>query len=194
MKTILLDGLWGAPWRLQGFRRHLLGAGLGPVEIFSYDSSGRQSLETLADELAQFIGTDPVRVAAHSMGGLVTRLAKLRYPHISLVATAFLCVPHKGSLLARYLPFKALGLLTGVCQLRPESEIVHELQGQDWQIPTLTVWCPGDLMVIPGASARWSKATQEICCRVPLHNWPVVSPSFHRAVARFFLHHSPSSL
>jgi len=40
-----------------------------------------------------------------------------------------------------------------------------------WDIPTLAIWCPGDLIVVPGSSARWARANQIIRCTVPGHAW-----------------------
>jgi triacylglycerol lipase len=182
MKTILLDGLWGAAWRLHGLRRSLQRRGFEEVEIFRYNSSGLVPLEELADQLREFAGEGPVRVVAHSMGGIITRLAKARDPGWELRRVAFLCVPHQGSTLARLLPW------AGIRQLRPDSDIIQMLARQDWTIPTLCVWCPGDLIVFPGSSARWPSAEVELPCLFPLHNWPVVSPFFHYRIADFFQH------
>lgn len=180
MRAILLDGLWGAPWRLFPFRRALLSEGFSPVEIFSYDSSGFTPLEVIADQFVQFWGEQKAVVVAHSMGGLIVRLAKFRYPQLPIVASAFLCVPHHGSILAHLLPFPAIR------QLRPKSELLQLLASQVWEIPTLAVWCPGDLLVVPGSSAKWEKATEILRCDVPLHNWPLFSPAFQKASGNFF--------
>lgn len=180
MKTILLDGLWGAAWRLTSLRNAIERSGLGPAEIFSYDSSGFTKLEDLAHEFAFRHAGQPLRVVAHSMGGLIVRLAKLYYPGLDLRAAAFLCVPHRGSLMARLLPFPA------VRQMRPGSALLGQLAGQRWEVPTLAVWCAGDLMVVPGSSAIFEPAIRTLCCRVPLHNWPLVWPGWHQVVADFF--------
>jgi pimeloyl-ACP methyl ester carboxylesterase len=181
MRTILLDGLWGSPWRLRGMQRNLQSRNLGPVDIFSYNSSGTIPLETLADELAGFLGGAPARIVAHSMGGIITRLACQRHNTIQIVQAALLCVPHHGSALAGIIPF------AGVRQLAPGSGVLKSLAAQEWRIPTMTIWCPGDLLVVPGSSARWKKAIQEICCPIPLHNWPVISRHYHHRIADFFL-------
>jgi hypothetical protein len=183
MRTVLLDGLWGAPWRMRGMQRNLQSRNLGPAEIFAYNSSGTIPLETLADELAAFLGDTPVRIVAHSMGGIITRLARQRHPGLCIVQAALLCVPHHGSALAGIMPF------TGVRQLAPDSGVLRTLATQEWNLPTMTIWCPGDLLVVPGSSARWEKADLEVCCPIPLHNWPVVSSHYHHRIADFFLSH-----
>lgn len=181
IETILLDGFMGAPWRLSGMCRYLRKRGLDPVRIFSYDSTGRQAIEELAEQLREFCGEQPVRVAAHSMGGLIVRVAKARFPDWDLRRVAFLCVPHTGSVLANFIP------LRGIRQLRPGSDLLKKLALEKWEVPTLSVWCPGDLIVVPGSSAKWPGAEREVCCAFPLHNWPVISPHYHELVADFFL-------
>lgn len=155
--------------------------GLGPIEIFAYNSTGLIRIEALADQLASFCGAEPVRIVAHSMGGIVTRMAKKRCPDLDLRKVAFLCVPHAGSLMAGLLPFP------GVRQLLPDSPTLKELQEDPWEIPTMSVWVPGDLIVIPGGSARFPSSQKEVCCGIPLHNWPVISPFYHHQIADFFL-------
>lgn len=161
--------------------------GLGTAEIFSYNSSGAVPLPELAGQFADFLGDSPVRIVAHSMGGVITRLAAHRHPRVSIRAAAFLCVPHHGSVLASMMP------LAGVRQLAPGSPVLHELASQTWEVPTLAIWCPGDLLVVPGSSARWEKASREICCPVPLHNWPVFSRYYHNQIADFFLSNGQAS-
>lgn len=166
---------------MKGMKRTLERRGVGPVEIFAYNSSGVVPLEQIAREFVDFCGEGEVQVAAHSMGGLVVRTAKVQFPEWKVKKAAFLCVPHRGSWMANLLP------LPGVRQMVPGSPLLRQLDAAGWSVPTLAVWCPGDLLVMPGSSARLSTAEKEIRCDFPLHNWPVVAPRFHRAVADFFL-------
>ncbi len=181
MKTVLLDGLWGAAWRLERMRKTLKKRGIEGVEIFSYDSGGRVPIERLADQFADWLGGGECRIVAHSMGGLVTRVAKERHPGLDIAKAVFLCVPHHGTKVAHLLPF------AGIRQMREGSGLITKLAEQRWEIPTLVVWCPFDALVVPGASAKWEKAEREICCRFPLHNWPVLSSWYHHQIADFFL-------
>lgn len=167
--------------------------GFGRVEIFSYRSDGSVPIEALADEFAAFLH-DPEgvgnMVVAHSMGGLITRAAVARHPGLRIDRAALLCVPHAGSRVAGWIP--PFIHWPGVRQMAPGSEFLRWLDEQRWEIPTLGVWCPGDLMVIPGRHARWERAESELICHFPLHNWPLVSPGFHRRIGRFLLGEAPS--
>ncbi|MCS7009598.1 MAG: hypothetical protein NZL93_06640, partial [Chthoniobacterales bacterium] len=113
------------------------------------------------------------------MGGLIVRLAKLLYPSLPLLACAFLCVPHHGSLLAHLLPLPA------VRQMRPNSPLLQKLKNQPWNLPSLVIWCPGDLLVFPGSNALWHFATETIPCHVPIHNWPILSPTLRTKIVHF---------
>lgn len=194
-RAVLLDGLHGAAWRLFPLRRSLLRQGIDEVEIFSYRSHGGVPIEELADELAAFLqprseGAE-LAVVAHSMGGLITRAALARHPGVSVQRAVLICVPHRGSHLAACLP--SFIPWVGVRQMIPGSDFLRWLDGQPWEIPTLGVWCPGDLMVLPGHHARWERAEMEEVCRVPLHNWPLLSPAFHGKIGDFLLGRSPST-
>lgn len=194
-RAVLLDGLHGAAWRLGGMRRSLLRQGFDEVEIFAYRSHGGVCLEELADELAEFIGSKAEgrlqHVVAHSMGGLITRAAVARHPEIKLHRAALLCVPHRGSKVAEWVP--PVIPWAGVRQMVPGSEFLRWIEAQPWDVPTLTVWCPGDLLVVPGHSARWDRAEDEEVCQIPLHNWPLVSPGFHRRIGEFLLGKNPAA-
>jgi hypothetical protein len=191
---VLLDGLAGAPWRLRWLQKHLQKAGSDEVVIFPYRSDGTIPIEILADQFAVFLkglGDCPM-VVAHSMGGLITRAAVARHPDLKLQRAVMLCVPHSGSRLAGWIP--PFLRWEGVRQMAPDSPFLRWLGQQPWDIPTLVVWCPGDLLVLPGSHARWPCATEEEVCHFPLHNWPLVSPHFHRKIAQFLQHGNQPSL
>ena len=179
--TLLLDGFWGRPWRYGGLRRALQAA-YGRAEIFHYNSSGLVLLETLAQRFIADVRrrNEPINVVAFSMGGLVVRAARLLEPTLPIQRAVFMNVPHSGTLVAHLIP------LPGVRQMRPGSEFLKQLDAAPWDIPTLAIWCPGDLIVVPGSSARWARANQIIRCTVPGHAWPFHSPSVRRAVVAFF--------
>lgn len=184
--TLLLDGLWGNPSRLGLMRKRLIAAGVGQVETFAYRSSGFSCLKTegnrLAERIAEIDGS--VNLVGYSMGGLVIRSALCETPSTTVRRVAFINTPHAGSLLARWMPGVGIG------QMRPGCEFLKALESGDWPYETFSMWTPGDLMVVPAVSARWSKARQIATCRVPAHVWPLVCRDTHRQIAEFFL--SPS--
>jgi triacylglycerol lipase len=182
VKTVLVDGLWGWRPRMSWLGRSLRRLGCGEVEIFSYDASGLQPLESAADEFARrYSGQGPIQVVAHSMGGIVIRTALWMHPAIRLEKSVFVNSPHAGSVWAHALP------LPGIRQLRPGSELLQSLAGQSWDIRTMVIWCPGDLMVFPGSSACWPVAEIQLRCDIPFHNWPLFSPNFHKKIAGFLM-------
>lgn len=178
--TLILDGIWGRPRRFHALR-DLLRERCGPTEIHHYNSTGLRRFEELGAELAAKIETiqGPVNVVAFSMGGIVLRTALLLRPALSLHRVVFLNSPHKGSWLAYALPFP------GVRQLRPSSPLMRQLEAIPWPFPTLSVWCPGDLMVLPGRSARLDSASRIVRSDVPLHTWPIWSRSLRRDIVAF---------
>jgi hypothetical protein len=178
--TLILDGIWGRPRRFHPLR-DLLRAECGPAEVHHYNATGLRQFEELGGQLAAKVESlgGPVNVVAFSMGGIVLRAAHLLRPTLPLRRTVFLNCPHKGSWLAYALAFR------GVKQLRPSSSLMRQLGAQTWPHPTLSVWCPGDLMVLPGQSARFDCASHLVRSNVPLHTWPIWSKSLRRQVVEF---------
>ncbi|MEO6847261.1 MAG: alpha/beta fold hydrolase [Chthoniobacterales bacterium] len=178
--TIILDGLAGRHLRWGGLQRKVEKA-IGPAEIWEYRNHGRAGLDEEGQKLAEYLAAlnKPFHVIGYSMGGLVIREAMRRSPDLPLLRAAFLNVPHGGSQFARLLPFAAMR------QMRPQSEFLSTLDAAPWPYPTFVSWCPGDLVVFPGASARWKNAHQIHRCDIPAHIWPVFSPSIHRQIVQF---------
>jgi triacylglycerol lipase len=180
-RTLLIDGIWAPPSRRYDALAALIEERCGPTQKYYYNSSGNVRFADLGRQLADEIRRldEEVNVVGFSMGGLIIRAAHLVDPTLPLRRAAFLNSPHSGSWLSWLLP------LRGIRQMRPGSEFMRQLRDAPWDIPTLVTWCPLDLMVFPGTSARWDKAQETICCRVPAHIWPIRSRSIHRRVARF---------
>ena len=178
--TFILDGIWGRPRRFLPLCRMIEQAG-GRAILHHYECSGRTPFETLGQGLVAAIRKTggPVSLVAFSMGGIVARTARLIDPELPITRAVFINSPHNGSWLACALPF------AGVRQLRPGSPLMTRLKAADWPIPTLAVWCPGDLVVIPGSSAKWNLASEQIRCDVPLHPWAVWSRSIRGRVVEF---------
>jgi triacylglycerol lipase len=178
--TLLLDGIWGRPRRFGALQR-ALEQSCGPAEIFRYADWGNTPFEVLGARLADEVRRrgEPVNVLGFSMGGLVVRAAHLVDPTIRFRRAVFLNSPHRGSWLAHALP------LPGVRQMRPGSDFMQRLHDADWRFPTLATWCPADTMIVPGWYAKFDKAQENICCRMPAHIWPIKSAAVHRRVVEF---------
>ena len=182
MNVLILDGIWGNHSRWKRLARTLEARGAN-AKIWGYDNSGKTGLaengRLLRAELRK--NKSPTHLVGYSMGGLVLReaLRKLETPAIGKVAT--INSPHEGSLFACAVDLPATR------DMRPGSPFLRALAAADWPFPTLAVWCPLDLAVFPGASARWKKASLHIRSDIPAHVWPVFSPSLHRKIADFLL-------
>jgi triacylglycerol lipase len=178
--TLILDGIFGRPRRFSALQKALRES-CGPAELFHYNCTGLIPFEELGQQLATTIHqiATPVNIVAFSMGGIVARTARLLDSAIPIERAVFINSPHRGSWLAYALPFP------GVKQLRPKSALMKRLANSPWPIPTLAIWCPGDLVVIPGRSAKLSGASETIRCDIPLHPWPVWSPRLRREIIRF---------
>jgi triacylglycerol lipase len=198
MKTVLIDGWMGNHRRLERMRGNLVAADVGSwlaesprthvrghtdALIWHYDSSGRTALEILGGQLVDHLRNlaEPFNVVGYSMGGLVLREALRQAPELPLQRAAFLHTPHQGTWAGYTLALPA------VCQMRPGSSFLKRLNETDWQVPTFNVWCPGDLIVVPGWNARWIKATYEERCDVPGHIWPLVSRRMHERIRTFIV-------
>ena len=69
--------------------------------------------------------------------------------------------------------------------MRPACQFLKRLDRAAWAVPTLATWCPLDAIVVPGHSARWSRATATFRSDVPAHAWPVISAGIHKKVISF---------
>jgi len=186
--TLILDGIWGSHSRWERLRRRIA-TQVGPCRIWRYDNSGRASIEALGKALAAELKplTAPVNLVGYSMGGLVVREALRQTPELKVRRVALLNSPHYGSVAACLLPLSACR------EMRPGSAFLKQLNAAPWTYPTLATWCPYDLMVFPGSSGRWKKASIVLRSDVPMHLWPVLSVEIHRSVTAFLVsgHEAP---
>lgn len=178
--TWLLDGWLGSPWRLSRMQ-HNLSRTPGSCRIWNYDTSGGSSLETLARSLSVDLSASPVPVhlVGFSMGGIIIREALRQNPTLPVRRIVCLNSPHHGTAPALLLSRPALK------ELRPGSPFLQRLNSQPCPVPFLNVWCPGDLVVIPGWNARHPEADEEICSWMPAHAWPLLSADLQRTIASF---------
>lgn len=142
-------------------------------------NDGSENLENLAQQIANYInhvfpGNKCIDLLGFSMGGLVTRYYLQRLGGIEKVQRYIsISAPNHGTVMAYLLPF------SGVSQMRPNSQFLHELN-QDYiaslsQIKCTTIWTPLDLMIVPASSSNILVGKQ---IRVPvlLHAWMLKDP------------------
>jgi len=179
-QTLIIDGIWGSHRRWERLRSRIAKE-VGPCTIWHYDNSGRVSIEALAKALSSELRQldVPVNLIGYSMGGLVIREALRQSPESKVKKVALLNSPNHGSAAAFFLPLSACR------EMRPGSAFLRQLNAAPWTYPTLVTWCPYDLMVFPGSSGRWDKASVLLRTDVPMHLWPVFSVEIHRSITAF---------
>lgn len=180
MTTFILDGFLGWHSRWEGLRRRVASE-VGDCRIWRYNSSGCVSMEKIASRLAEELsGLDAeFNLVGYSMGGIIIRETLRQAPELRLRKTVLLHSPHGGTHLAHLLPIPA------VREMRPGSDFLRRLDETEWSRPTLASWCAGDLMIVPGSSACWKKASEVLKSPVPAHAWPIYSKGIHQRVVRF---------
>lgn len=130
---------------------------LGRKRNYKINFDGGQSMEQMAAALADFIkdvmkatGEESVDMVAHSMGGLVARLAVVDYDLADSINTFIsLGTPHRGTCAARYANTEHTRAM------RPDSEIIKRINSKPWpeSIRTVTLWSKNDLLVVPAEAA-----------------------------------------
>ncbi len=143
------------------------------------------SIEARADALVAFVnevrevtGAEEVDLVAHSLGGIVARLALAELDfarHIGTVIT--LGAPHGGTFSARV----ANTELTRA--LRPNSAAIARLGPPPPGVRVVSLWSRGDLLVLPPESAVWP-GSESIELSPFTHYSYLLEPRGWRAVAR----------
>ncbi len=130
---------------------------LGRRRSYRVHFDAGQSIGDMTDVLARFIrdvrkatGEDRVDIVAHSLGGIVVRLALDKYRLARRVGTfVTLGTPHHGTYSARY------ANTTITREIRPGSGLIRRLERKPWPagVRGVTFWSRSDLMVLPPQSA-----------------------------------------
>ncbi len=161
--VIFVHGFGGAPGNFLPLRAWLWAKGLKRTYAFEHPAEG--TLEEAAEVLSAYVqavievnALPPgarVDLVAHSMGGVVARLAVAHAATRERVDTLItLGTPHRGSFLARY------AATPNALDLRPGSSVVERLRAQEpWPGPPgwprlIAFWSPADVIVVPPESAR----------------------------------------
>jgi pimeloyl-ACP methyl ester carboxylesterase len=157
---VCVHGLAGHPQNFLGLRAVMWLHGRRRFYTFGYDE--REPLERAAEGLARTLhevarvnglaADARVDLVAHSMGGLVARLALLDGAFAARVRTfVTLGTPHHGTLAARFIA-TSRGL-----DLRPGSPVLERVAAQvPWRSPPRLVafWSPADVLMLPATTAR----------------------------------------
>jgi triacylglycerol esterase/lipase EstA (alpha/beta hydrolase family) len=167
---------------------------MGRSRSISIGFPNRNSIEEMADHLQRTIerlarenqlpADNSIDIVAHSMGGIITRLA-LQDPQIAarIHTVITLATPHNGTQLARYLDTLTLRAL------RPSSKLLNDLScqlpwGKDPHMPRLICfWTPKDLILLPPQSAVVEGA-QAVCVPESTHLGFVLKPAVWELIYR----------
>ena len=159
---------------------------MGRSRSVSVGFPDRSSIEAMAEHLKrtieelardnQLAADNSIDIVAHSMGGIISRLA-LQDPAIAarVHSLVTLATPHHGTQLARYLD------TTKIRALQPRSALLNELSSQlPWGsrpgMPRLLCfWTPQDLILLPPESAVVEGA-RAICVPESTHLGFVLKP------------------
>jgi triacylglycerol esterase/lipase EstA (alpha/beta hydrolase family) len=160
---VLVHGLAGHPGNFMALRQYL--ALKGRKRVYAIDFGSAESIDLMAAMLRDFITAvvernelpddAQVDLVAHSMGGVVTRMAvedPATARRIACVIT--MASPHSGTYTAR------LGATTPTTELRPGSAVVERMARQlPWDVragrPRLVaLWSAADLIVLPGEGGQ----------------------------------------
>ena len=116
-----------------------------------------QTIVQMAKALAQFVrkvkkttGEKKVEIVAHSLGGVIARIAVMDHRLANSVKTLVtLGTPHQGTHSARLLNTANLR------DLRPDSIFMEKLHRKKWpkNVKVLTFWSRSDLLILPPESA-----------------------------------------
>ncbi len=110
-----------------------------------------EDLALFIEEVVKTTGEEQVDIVAHSMGGLITRLAMLDDKVQSRIRSyVSLGTPHKGSYPARYANTETIRAL------RPGSELLKKLEERPWpaNIRGACFYSANDVLVVPGENAK----------------------------------------
>ncbi len=163
--VVCIHGLSGHPRNFFGLRVFLRLLGRSRFYAFGYDDAqpldeAALQLRNAVVEIARVNLLPPdakIDLVAHSMGGLVARLALLD-PDFAVRIGTFLTIatPHQGTLAARFLA------TSRALDLRPDSAIWKKLAAQrPWpaHYPKLiTFWSRSDILMLPAETAMMDGA------------------------------------
>lgn len=171
-------GLW-LPLRLflrvHGHRRmYAFGYEGGTIDQHAAD------LVSFVESVKRVTGEDQVDIVAHSLGGLIARLAIQRLGLVASVRSLItLATPHRGTYAAQY----ANTPIT--CALRPNSELITDLNRDDLRALPLrfvTVHSDRDVYVVPHEGQTHPDAEHVFVPNLA-HSQHLISPEVFRVVA-----------
>ncbi len=189
--VVFVHGFGGAPGNFLLLRAWLWTK--GRKRTYAFEQPGEGSLEDAAGVLSAYLQAvqevnalppeAKIDVVAHSMGGVIARLALDDRATRARVATLVtLGSPHAGSHLARYANTeRALALRPGSAALTRLDAQVPWAGAPEW--PRLVAfWSPADVIVIPAESAQVEGATNVELPGFTHYSYLVRAECWHRVL------------
>ena len=174
--------------------RHIEKLGMDTVCPDFSPNNGSVPLEMLALQVQQHVSEikkqgRPIYLVGFSMGGLISRVYMQHWGGVKEVNRwVTIASPHRGTLTASLFWGK------GVAQMRMGSAFLQQLNDELHlieSIPTLSIWTPYDLMVLPSESARLSIGKDiEVAC--PMHSMMLTNETVFRHIGHFLQKDCPS--
>ncbi len=169
--VILIHGIWDTKTIFNKMSAHLTELGWCVHSLNLTPNDGSLSLDSLAQQLADYISQtfDPeqaIDIVGYSMGGIVSRYYVQRLGGINRVQR-FITIssPHTGTLTAYSLP------LPGYLDMRPNSGLLRDLYQDVTMLKRInftSMWTPFDVMILPSHSSKMPVG-KEIKLNVLLH-------------------------
>ncbi|MFT3767525.1 MAG: alpha/beta fold hydrolase [Minicystis sp.] len=183
--VLLVHGIWKSGRAFRRMARYLEQRGFEVHTIDLVPNNGSAPIEQLAAQVADFVAAklpaeSPLDLVGFSMGGVVSRYYLQRLGGVDRVRRfVTISSPHHGTVTAY------LRKLPGTLQMRPDSELLHELNRDIAvldRIDVTSIWTPLDLMILPPDSSRLPVG-HEVLVAAPVHALMLHDPRSLRAVA-----------
>jgi triacylglycerol lipase len=170
-RVILVHGIYNSGNRMSGMKRYLEARGWQVYAVNIKPNDASITFDAMGAQLADFINANIPRgekfdLVGFSMGGLVSRYYVQKmdgYQRVRRFVTV--SAPNHGTLWA------SLGWLSGVKQMRPDSPMLRDLNGDMSKLEPLgytSIYTPLDLSIIPARSSRMPVG-RNVVVWVPLH-------------------------
>ncbi|MDF1667176.1 MAG: hypothetical protein P1V97_35860 [Planctomycetota bacterium] len=162
--VLFIYGYGGAPGQFIGMKGFF--AARGRTRSYVLDFGNCESLEIqalhLKESVAQILERNGLRehgkvdLVAHSMGGLVCRMALMDPDFAQRIGTVVtLGTPHSGTTLAEFLANHF------TLSMRPNSDLIERLKKQEWPEggpKKIAFWSLADMVIQPPQNAQWDGA------------------------------------
>lgn len=184
LPVVLVHGLGGNRGCWLPLRWYLRLLGHRRLYAFGYEdgavAENAEPLRAFIEQVRRETKQEQVDIIAHSLGGLIARYAIQRLDQAMGVRTLItMATPHRGTYAAQYANTPVMW------ELRPDSELLAELNGDDWgQYPTrlVAIYSNRDVYVVPAEHMTHTQA-ESIFLPGLSHSQYLVSPVAFRTVA-----------